>query len=219
MLINLASKTPCSHGLRTTSNQSSKLFPTGAQALPENHDQLNDLFSRLRTGDVEARNELYPLVYAELHRMASHAMAHQSPTHTLQATALVNEAYIRMCGSGHTQWSDRVHFLRLSGRVMRQVLVDHARAKQAIKREKPAGAVELDSVFDSYEHRSGGLIALDDALTRLEERDPALVQIVELHFFVGHPLPEVASILNMSSRTVDRRWQAIKLFLKGELEK
>jgi len=175
------------------------------------------LFTRLDQGDESARKELFPLVYKELHQVACSQMARQDPSHTLQPTALVNEAFLRLCGRSDV--TERQHFVRLASKVMRQILVDHARRKSAAKRQQPGDRVELETLVDEYERRSGGLVALDAALERLEQRDPELVRLIELRFFGGRSMPEVAELLGVSERHASRWWQTARVFLQDELNR
>ncbi len=180
--------------------------------------QIETLFQRLREGDASAREELFPLVYEELRRLARGHMAQQRASHTLQATALVNEAYLKMCRpEGGSAWVDREHFLRLAATAMRQILVDHARKRGADKRREPGERVELEGLVAEFERRSGGLVALDLALERLAARDPELVKLVELRFFGGHEIADAAALLGISERTAARRWKTARLYLAGEL--
>jgi len=178
---------------------------------------IQDLFDRLRAGDDVAKAELFQRLYDELHNVARAEMARQERAHTLQPTALVNEAYMKLCRKDGGELVDRAHFVRLAATAMRQVLVDHARKKRSQKRSSGGERVEFDDLVLEYERKSGDLVALDAALQQLEERDPELVRLVELRFFVGHSVPEVASILNLSARSAARRWQTARLYLKGEL--
>jgi RNA polymerase sigma factor (TIGR02999 family) len=180
---------------------------------------LEELFRRLREGDPSAREQLFDLVYAELHRQARTLMALQRPGHTLQPTALVNEAYFKLCGHGDRVYTDRQHFLRVAAKAMGQVLIDHARRRAADKRSAPGGRVELEGLVAEFDERSGGLVALGAALERLEQRDPQLVRLVELRFFGGHEVPEAAEILGISERTAARLWKAARLFLRDEMSR
>jgi RNA polymerase sigma factor (TIGR02999 family) len=175
------------------------------------------LFQRLRAGDDAARDELFPIVYEELHRLARVHMARQRPGHTLQPTALVNEAFLKMCRPEEVAWTDRPHFLRVAATAMRQILVDHARKRNADKRRDPGRRVELDGLVGEFERRSGGILALDAALERLQQHDPELVKLVELRFFGGHEVAEAARLLGISERTAYRRWNVARLFLQDEL--
>ncbi|MCK5944666.1 MAG: sigma-70 family RNA polymerase sigma factor [Planctomycetes bacterium] len=153
----------------------------------------------------------------ELKRLAQHHVRDQSPTNELQPTALVNEVYVRLA-ERDPQWTDRQHFMRLAGRVMRQVVIDHARKRRALKRRGPMLRVALDDLVDAYERNAIELLDLDDALRELAERHPKHVEIVELRFFAGRPLEEIAQILDCSTKTIERRWRAIKTILRDRLD-
>jgi len=180
--------------------------------------RIEALFRRLSEGDLAAREELFPLVYEELRRLARSHMAHQRLSHTLQPTALANEVYLKLCRPDGAGWVDREHFLRLAATAMRQILVDHARRRAAEKRREPGERVELDGLVAEFERRSGGLIELDAALERLAQRAPELVRLIELRFFGGHDMTDVAALLGISERTAARRWNAARLYLIKELD-
>lgn len=179
--------------------------------------RVEELLGRLRAGDGSAQGELYSLVWRELHQLARVQMADQKAGHTLQATALVSEAFLKLRGAGDAGFQDRQHFLRVAAAAMRQILVDHARRRNAKKRKSAGVRVELDGLTDELERRSGGLLELDAALSRLKERDPVLVELVELRFFGGYDLGEAAALLGLSPRTAERRWQVARLILRDEL--
>ncbi len=180
---------------------------------------LEDLFRRLREGDQTAREELFDVVYAELHKQASAFMALQRPGHTLQPTALLNEAYLKLCGHHDAVYTDRQHFLRVAAKAMGQVLIDHARRRSAGKRSTPGARVELDGLVAEFDERSGGLVALGEALKRLEQKDAELVRLVELRFFGGYDVAQAAQILGVSERTAARHWRIARLFLKDEMSR
>ncbi|MBL8858090.1 MAG: sigma-70 family RNA polymerase sigma factor [Planctomycetes bacterium] len=182
-------------------------------------NRVEDLFARSRAGDTAARDELFAFVHSGLHAIARAEMAKQHGSHTLQATALVNEAYLKLGIHAAAGATDRAHFMRLAGRAMRQILVDHARRKSAQKRADPGLRVELDDLVGEYERRSGGLVELEEAIARLQAKDPELVQLIELRFFAGRSMDEVAEVLGISPRSAARRWEVARLFLKGELER
>lgn len=180
-------------------------------------NRIDILLDRMRRGDDAARNELFACVHSELHAIARAVMAGQGAAHTLQPTALVNELFVKL-GCGDVQsLSDRSHFLRLAANAMRQILVDHARHKAALRREEPCPRSDFDELVVEYDQRSGGLVRLDEALAKLERRDPELAQIVELRFFAGRSMEEVARLLGSSTRTVTRRWDVARAYLRGEL--
>ena len=182
----------------------------------ERRAEIEELLARLNAGDESVRDTLFRHVYEELHAVARSEMARQAPGHTLQATALINETYLKLA-KVHGAPLDRAHFIRLASRAMRQVLVDHARRKSRQKRSATGERVELDGIAAEYERRSGGMIALDEALNRLKTREPELVHLVELRFFGGQDMREVANALGISERSAQRRWQAARLYLRKEL--
>ena len=182
-------------------------------------DGVEQLLVRLRAGDASASEELIALLYEELRALARRHMAGQAGDHTLQPTALVNEAWLRLAGDGARACVDRNHFVQLASLAMRQVLVDHARAKQRDKRRAPGLRVELEDLVAEYERRSGGLVALDAALERLAKRDPDAVRLIELRFFGGRSMEEAAELLGVSERQARRWWAAARLQLHEELER
>lgn len=167
--------------------------------------------------DVQQVEGLFEALYAELRARAQQVMRQAGPGHTLQATALVAEAYMRIRKSKQSEWSDRDHFLRSASRAMRHVLVDHFRAKQAGHR--PAGRVEqeLDLFAAPYEERGGDLEELNEALTRLESRDPRMAKAIELRFFGGLENEEIARLVGMKLRSFERRLKIAKAWLHSEL--
>ena len=180
--------------------------------------QLDALLRRLEAKDPAAERELFPLLYEELHGIAKKQMANQREGHTLQATALVNEAWLKLT-HGERKWTDRTHFLKVASAAMRQVLVDHARRKKTLKRGEEATHGELDEFVQSLEQGTGSLIELDEALLRLAQRDPKAVLLVNLHFFGGCTMAEMAEVLGVSERHAARTWRVTRLLLKEELER
>ena len=168
-------------------------------------------------GDPAALETLTPLVYAELHRMAARAMAAERPDHTLQPTALVHEAFVRLMNSTDVVWDDRAHFFALSARLMRRILVDFARARQRHKRGGGGAPVPLDDTAVVSPPKAPYLVALDDALTRLAEVDARKSEIVELRFFGGLSVEETADVLKLSRATVMRDWKMARLWLLREI--
>jgi len=168
-------------------------------------------------GDKQALDRLTPLVYRELHQIAGRLMAGQRPNHTLQATALVNEAYVRLVDAQETSWQDRAHFFALCARAMRQILIDHARARASEKRGGGQVALQLDEALAAAPAHEVNLLELDEALKRLEMLDPRKSQVVELRFFGGLNLEETAEALKVSTKTVQRDWDLAKAWLYGEL--
>ena len=180
--------------------------------------EITQLLVESRSGSLEAQARLIPLVYDELHRLAEVYMRHERPDHTLQPTALVNEAYLRLAAQPETNWKDRAHFLGIAARLMRQILAEHARAHRAKKRGAFVQKLSLDEALDFSPERSRELIALDDALEALSQLDARQAKIVEMHYFGGCSVNDIAAALNIGERTVERDLQTARLFLKKELE-
>lgn len=162
---------------------------------------------------------LSPPVYAELQRVARGYLGGGSPHHTLQPTALVHEAYLRLASHPPQAWADRQHFIASIARVMRQVLVNHALAKRTRKREAPGERVALDVAVDSYEHSAIDLVVLHEALETLERLDPRQARIVDLRFFGGLTVEAVADVLGVSARTVEREWRTARAWLRTEIDR
>jgi RNA polymerase sigma factor (TIGR02999 family) len=180
--------------------------------------QVTTLLEQLGRGDREAAKRLFPLVYEELRRVARQHMAGETGSHTLQTTALVHEAYLRLAGSPPRQVRDLRHFLAVASRAMRHVLVDHARARRAQKAGGDAGPrLPLDDVSDAYEARSIDLTALHDSIERLGGIDAELASIVDLRFFAGLTMAEIAEALGFTERTVYAKWSLARAWLRGEL--
>lgn len=179
--------------------------------------EITRLLSQLREGHSEAAAKLVPLVYKQLHRLATSYMRHERQDHTLQPTALVNEAYVRLVAQENREWRDRAHFFGVAARLMREILVDHARARQAEKRGGLAKKLSLDPTLEFSSGKSRELIALDDALRDLERFDPQQGRIVELRFFGGLTVEETAEVLGVSPRTVKRDWSVARAWLHGQL--
>ncbi len=168
-------------------------------------------------GDTSALEKLTPLVHQELHRLARHYMRGERPDHTLQATALVNEAYLRLIDWKNAHWQNRAHFVAVAAQLMRRILVDHARSRRYAKRGGGAQRVSLDEVALVSEKRAPEMIALDDALRRLDAIDPRKVQVVELRFFGGLSVKETAEVLKVSPQTVLRDWDLARTWLHREI--
>jgi RNA polymerase sigma factor (TIGR02999 family) len=169
-------------------------------------------------GDRGALDALVPHVYAELRRQADRYLRRQRAGHTLQATALVHEAFLRLVDQTSVSFRDRAHFFAVASRAMRQILVDHARRRLADKRGGPATRLVLEDGIASVQPRGVDLMALDDALRRLEALDPAQARLVELRFFGGLTVEETASVLDCSPATVKRAWSSARAWLYGELK-
>jgi RNA polymerase sigma factor (TIGR02999 family) len=164
-------------------------------------------------GDKAALDELMPLVYAELRKLARGFMRHQRPDHTLQTTALVNEAYLRLIDSSRVNWQNRTHFFAISAQLMRRILVDFARARKSLKRGGEVQKVELDEALVVPLEQKTDLVALDDALKALAELNPRQSQVVELRYFGGLSEEEIAEHLGISVRTVRRDWSVARAWL------
>ena len=175
------------------------------------------LLNRLQQGDRKAESLLIPLVYDELRRLASVHMRRERPSHTLQSTALVHEAYIKLSDQKKVSWRNRAHFFAVAAQLMRRILVDHARARLARKRGSRPDLIPVDEAFAFTPERSNDLLALDEALNRLGEKDPRTLQ-VELRFFGGLTVEQTAEAMGISARTVKREWNFSRAWLRAELE-
>jgi RNA polymerase sigma-70 factor, ECF subfamily len=170
-------------------------------------------------GDAGALDELVSRVYSELHAMAQRYLGRERNGHTLQATALVNEAYIKMVKASDVGWNDRVHFFAVAARQMRRILVDHARARNHQKRSGGAEHLNLNEAVVGGEERSREMVALDDALNALAGFDVRKARVVELRFFAGLSVEETAAVLNVSADTVTRDWNVARAWLAREMQK
>jgi RNA polymerase sigma factor (TIGR02999 family) len=179
--------------------------------------EITRVLTQLKKGDKAAADELVPLVYPHLRSLASYYMRRERPDHTLQATGLVHEAFIRLLKQENLAWEDRNHFFGVAAGLMRRILVDYARAHRAGKRGGAERDLPLDEALVFAVQRSSELIALDDALKQLTEWEPRQSQIVELRFFAGLTEEEIADVLGISVRTVKRDWAAARAWLHGEL--
>ena len=178
---------------------------------------ITQLLLQWRRGDQSALEELMPLVYEELRRLARQCMRGERAGHTLQTTALVNEAYLRLVKSSRVQWQDRAHFFAISSQLMRRVLVDEARKRRNLKRGGEYTRVNFDTAEVSSEPRDLDLLALDQALDALAEFAPRKGKVVELRFFGGLSIEETALVLGVSADIVKREWRTAKLWLLQEL--
>ena len=183
---------------------------------PPEH-QVTQLLADWRGGDETALEKLIPLVQPELHRLAGYYMRREREGHTLQTTALINEAYLRLVDKTHPQWSDSTHFFAVAGQLMRRVMVDHARQRQALKRGASPVQVTLDEAALVSQTRAAELLALDEALERLAELDPRMCQIVEMRYFGGLTIAQVAEVLKVHPNTVKTDWSAAKAWLYAAL--
>jgi RNA polymerase sigma-70 factor (ECF subfamily) len=168
-------------------------------------------------GDEQALEKLTPVVYDELRRMARHYMHRERDGHTLQTTALVNEAYLRLVDAAGVNWQDRVHFFAVSAQIMRRILVDAARARGSRKRGGATPRVNLDEIPDLGSGRATELVALDDALNALADFDPRKAKVIELRFFGGLSVEETAEVLKISPQSVMRDWKLAKAWLGREM--
>lgn len=186
--------------------------------------ELSHIIQRANDGEAEAREELLSKLYEDLHQIAQRHMRGQPLDHTLQATALLNEAWMRLDVKDEegkrrqSQWTDRQHFLALASKAMRCVLVDHSRRRNAQKRQRPGERVALDRVMVMYENRSYDLEELDQAMRDLEAFDPVMSRVVELRFFGGLDMETIAGLVEIPKRTLERRWTATRSWLKGRIQ-
>lgn len=183
----------------------------------DSSDDITILLRGARRGDKEAGKKLLPVNYAELHRLARRSMSGQTKSHLLQATALVNEAFLRLIDGKSSDINDRQHFFNLAARAMRQILIDHARSAKAGRKQGRVFDIEFDALVDQFDERSGDVLALEDALVKLAEFDPELERIVNLKFFGGLSTDEVALSLDRPVRSVERGWSVARRWLKREL--
>ena len=175
------------------------------------------MLAEVSRGDEAAVDGLFEKVYGELRRLAKNYLRHERPDHTLQATALVHEAYLRLVGVENADWENRIHFFNVAAQVMRRILVDHARKHRAEKRGDGERKLSLDEAVSFYTERDINLVALDDALKTLEALDSQQGRIVELRFFAGLKIEEVAEALGISETTVSREWRKAKMWLRAQL--
>jgi RNA polymerase sigma factor (TIGR02999 family) len=175
--------------------------------------EITQLLARARDGERAALDALLPLVYQELHRMAGLRRPRGHPDPTINTTGLVHEAYLKLFGHSRLAVSDREHFFAVAAMAMRQIVVDHARAKGSLKRGGDARRVDLDSQWVGIEDRADEILAVDQALARLAEVEPRLVRVVELRFFAGLTEEEIAEVLDRDARTVRRDWRKARALL------
>ncbi len=181
--------------------------------------EVTQLLNQWSNGDQAALDQLMPLVYGELRQMARRYMARQNPGHTLQTTALINEAFIKLVGQQDKHFQNRAHFFGVAAQAMRHILVDYARSKQYVKRGGDAPVVPLDEALTVSEERAAELVALDDALKELAKVDERKCRVVELRYFGGLSVEETAEVLKVSAITVMRDWSVAKSWLHRELNK
>ena len=195
-----------------TSKPAEKSIETSSQSI-------SLLLQRWSNGDSGAFEQLMPLVYGELRRMARRYMGQQPSSHTLQATALIHEAYLRLAGQEKKRWENRAHFFGVAAQAMRHILVDYARARNTGKRGGEAHTVSLEEAAIVSKERAAELVALDDALAELARLSPRQARVVELRYFGGLSVEETAEVLKVSVDTVTRDWRQAKAWLHRELNK
>jgi RNA polymerase sigma-70 factor, ECF subfamily len=178
--------------------------------------QVTQLLKAMRAGDAQAAENLLPLVYSELHRLAKAYMRRERPDHTLQATALINEAYLRLVGED-IDWNSRAHFIGLAAHVMRRVLVDYARARNAEQRGGGLQRVEMQEELAISAEKLDEVEELDEALKRLEKENPRQARVVELRYFGGLSVEQIGSLLQIAPRSVKRDWALARIYLFREL--
>lgn len=191
----------------------------GASVKKPASQELSSLLRAWNSGDESALDKLMPLVYDELHHLAHWHMARERAGHTLQTTALVNEAYLRLIDTDQIQWQDRAHFFAIAAKMMRRILVDLARSRGYQKRGGNARKVTLDEALLASPEPDEELLRLDDALNALSEFDPRKARVVELRYFGGLSVEETAEVLQVSAITVIRDWNMAKLWLLEELQR
>jgi RNA polymerase sigma factor (TIGR02999 family) len=183
-------------------------------------DEITVLLQRLKRGDGGAADELLRVVYEELRRIARAYMGKEATGHTLQTTALIHEAWLRLADQTRVDWRDRTHFYGVAAQMMRRVLVDHARARLADKRGAGAAQLSLDWIeIEATPQKLEEILAVDEVLSRLREFDQQQARIVEMRYFVGMTVGETATVLELSPRTVDREWALASAWLRTELSR
>ena len=189
-----------------------RIFPS-----PEVQMAVTELLVAWGEGDKSALDELMPVVYDELRRLAQNYLSRERQGHTLQTTALVHEAYLRLIDQRSVNWQNRAQFFGIAAQMMRRILINHARDRNAQKRQGYATKVSLDDAVSFFEKRELDLLALDEALNDLAAMDPQQTQIVELRFFGGLTIEEVSEVLGISEATTKREWDSAKLWLRRQL--
>jgi RNA polymerase sigma-70 factor (ECF subfamily) len=179
--------------------------------------EITQILGRVAEGDPQAYDELLPKVYAELHHLAAHYLGLERADHSLQPTELVNEAFLRLSGQTEVEWKSRAHFFAIAAQAMRRVLVDHARARQRLKRGGGVRNVPLDDSVNVAGAPPIDVLALEEALTKLEEMDPRKVQVIELLYFGGLTVQQAADVLGVTPRTVERDWRYARTWIFGQL--
>lgn len=180
-------------------------------------NEVTRILNAIQSGDTKSPGQLLPLVYEELRRIAAHKMANESPGHTLQATALVHEAWLRLGASDQQNWQNRAHFFGAAAEAMRRILVDHARRKQSLKRGAGAEHEEFNEAAITLTAPADELLAVNEALDKLAAEDPAAAELVKLRYFVGMTMEEAASALGMAKRTAENLWTYARVWLHREI--
>ncbi|MCA8980881.1 MAG: sigma-70 family RNA polymerase sigma factor [Planctomycetes bacterium] len=176
-----------------------------------------DLLRAVKAGDLQARDELIALIQPELRKCADRLMRHQPNGHTLQPTALVNEAYLKLFGTDDPHFTDRRHLMATAATAMRQILIDHARRRNSNKRSADGDRIALESVALSYEGNGVDVLAMDEALSSLTEFDPQMARVAELRVFAGLTFEEIAELEDIPLRTLQRKWSAVRAWMMGKM--
>ena len=179
--------------------------------------RVTKLLEKFEPGDRQAEEQLFADVYTELHAIAAKYLHRERNSHTLQPTALVHEAYLKLVGETRVNWQGRAHFLAIAAQAMREILVDHARRHHAAKRGGNRHRIALDDNLVIESSREVDLLALEDALNKLAKLDPCQAKMIELRFFGGMTIAEVAKVMGMSKRSVEREWTMVRAWLRREL--
>jgi RNA polymerase sigma factor (TIGR02999 family) len=182
-------------------------------------EQVTSLLLRWRSGDKAALDALMPLVYGELRRLAHHYLQQERTDHTLQSTALVHEAYARLIGQSLPEWQNRAHFFGVAAQIMRQILVDYARQRRAVKRGGELCKLTLENAESESQRTEVDIVALDDALRDLAKIDAQQSRVVELRFFAGLSIEDTSEVLGISPSTVKRDWNTARVWLYRELDR
>lgn len=185
--------------------------------MPPSTGEVTQILAAASRGDGHAAQKLFPLVYDQLRTLAEHYLKDQRPGHTLQPTALVHEAYLKLIGIEDGSWTDRGHFFCVAAVSMRHILVNYAKHKKRLKRGGQRDRVAVDAALALVEERAIDVVVLDEALTKLATLDPQQARVVELRFFAGLSVEETAKVLGISERTVHREWSTARLWLRAEI--
>jgi len=183
------------------------------------HAEITQLLEDASLGGEDAARRLMPLVYEELHQMAARHLKHESPAHTLQPTALVNEAFLRLISQSRVSFKGRMHFFAIGSTLMRRILVDHARRKQREKRGGGQIRMELPDNFPAENAFEDDVLSVHEAIEKLEQLDPRQARIVQLRFFGGMKMDEIAAELGVSKRTIEGEWTMVRAWLKREISR